>query len=261
MDTSLLLTIFLAILSVIASIYITKYYSLRKKITIFNDYEYWLFNSVIDLPKLQIKFNDKIVESNIIAIKYIICNTGNSDIETDINSPFTLILPEEFIWKKFEVSSPFEDLQVECGFFDRNAKIAWIGLFRKKEFVELEAMVEYIPAIKNEKQIAEFNLINKIKTKLRVKNLHKIKKKNLHEFDEEDSDFPDVKTSIVYIALLLGISIWGCYNIVWVLEAPMLISFIFFSLLLNTPIYVFQLIKKLTNHIKNKKDLNGEVEQ
>lgn len=244
MDASLFWTLLASIVGVIASFLTSRHYALRKRITILCGHERWLLSRDGRSPKLKITYNGSTVRDNLIEVDYFVCNTGNSDIRMDPDTPLVFRLPDYFTWIKTELLFPFDDLQVRCAANGGELLVYWDNLLKRGEFFELASLVEYAgPQRDSRMKERRSSLLEKMQVKSRLKNLCPIAKRKLDEFAEEDYD--GVVFSTCCGVLLLGIIVLGCLFFDRIFRAPWRFGVLFIATLINAPIYWVGLVGRI----------------
>lgn len=124
------------------------YYAIRQKypgqITYIKEYTIALFDAIVkNLPELSIIYKNAPVTPNLVLIQGDLVNTGKKDISPAmVENPITISLPEGYKWITAKVISFSENINANIDLInDTNLKVN-IGLFRCKEYIRFQALVE-----------------------------------------------------------------------------------------------------------------------
>lgn len=139
-----------------------------------------LINSVDDL---KITYKKELINNNLIYYQATIYNSGVSDIpQTAIYKPLTLKLPENFIWKAFNIYDKSEGLKLSSVIDGVDLKIEW-DLFKKEELFRFDTIIEVLNVKPEELKTITTSITNLLSEKIsfndsRISNLQ-VGRKNL----------------------------------------------------------------------------------
>ncbi len=185
MDTSIV--IFLAVAGVISTIifgYIGVRYTLkyRKKTNIIflKNTCISLFKTIVrNLDDIEINFQGKKIDENLILLKGTFFNNGNVDIDKSIiHKPLEIELPSNFSWVTYKIINTSNDLEVKLIANDNKLSFDW-DLFKEGEYITFDCLIEY-KHIPEETDDSDYDisrvLLNKIKFNHRITNLKTVSK-------------------------------------------------------------------------------------
>lgn len=146
------------------------------KITFVKQSSIGLFDSFVkNFNEIAILFEDKPIKDNLIYIKGCFINDGDIDIEGEkIEKPICIELPEKYSWVNCKITDTtknlFSDYKIAN---DKNVELKF-GLFRKGEFIQIEALIQASHDINNDD-----NIFDLIKFTHRISQTQKITTTNL----------------------------------------------------------------------------------
>lgn len=124
------------------------YYSIKQrypgKITFIKEHSIALFDAIVkNLPELSILYKQNPVTPNLVLIQGALVNTGKKDISpTMVEKPISISLPEGYKWITAKVISFSENVIAEIHLLDETNLVLNNGLFRCKEYIRFQALVE-----------------------------------------------------------------------------------------------------------------------
>lgn len=211
LDLNLVYTVFGVIATVIVGYFGIKYsYKQRVNTSLlyFENNCVSLFKSVVkDLDELEIKYKGKIVNENLITYKGTFFNSGNIDIEKNlVHKPVTVILPEDYEWKKVKVIDKSEDVKIEFVENINELEFSW-DILKENEFFTFDSVIEYKPKTSSENRygldtydITRY-LSRNISFKHRITNLKSIDKEQLPS--KPEGKFILFLSSIMFLGLII----------------------------------------------------------
>lgn len=103
-----------------------------------------LFDSFVkNFNEISILFDNAPIRDNLIYVKGTFINDGDIDIEGErLESPVTIMLPAEYQWKNCKVTLRSDNLKCDISQTNSSQLQLEFGLFRKGEFVQIEALIE-----------------------------------------------------------------------------------------------------------------------
>ena len=171
-----------------------------------------LFKSVVkDLDELEIKYKGKTVNENLITYKGTLFNSGNIDIDKNLmHKPVTVILPEEYEWKKVMLIDKSKDLNINLFVKTNELEFTW-DILKENEFFTFDSIIEYKPKNSSEEksQKATNNITGYLSRNIyfnqRITNLKSIDKEQLPSKPQGNFEF------IFSILMIFGLVILGLY--------------------------------------------------
>jgi hypothetical protein len=125
------------------------------KITFVKQSSIGLFDSFVkNFNEIAILFEDKPIKDNLIYIKGCFINDGDIDIEGEkIEKPICIELPEKYSWVNCKITDTTKNLLSDYNIAnDKNVELKF-GLFRKGEFIQIEALIQASHDINNDDNI------------------------------------------------------------------------------------------------------------
>ena len=146
------------------------------KVTFVKQSSIGLFDSFVkNFNQISILFEDKPIKDNLIYIKGCFINDGDIDIEGEkIEKPISIVLPEKYNWVNCKITDTTKNLKANYTITDAKNIELNFGLFRKREFIQIEALIEASDDIENDDNIFEL-----LKFSHRISQTQKITKINL----------------------------------------------------------------------------------
>lgn len=140
-----------------------------------------LFKTIIrDIDDIEINFQGKKIDENLILFKGTFLNNGNVDIDKSIiHKPLEIELPPDFSWKKYMIINASRGLDVELSVNNNKLLFEW-DLFKEGEYITFDCLIEYKHVDGEEKdsnQDVSRVLLNDIKFNHRITNLKSVNKK------------------------------------------------------------------------------------
>lgn len=168
-----------------------------------------LFSPLIDtVDGLKITYKRKSIINNLILYQATIYNSGVSDIaDTSIYKPLTLKLPENFVWKSFEIFDQSESLSISHSIEGSDLMIKW-DLFKKEEFFRFDTVIENLNSDSEEKKDVTERITNTLAKRIsfndsRISNLQ-IERQNIKSYE---SFLRWGKTAIYYTIIMLSLKL------------------------------------------------------
>jgi hypothetical protein len=146
------------------------------KITFVKQSSIGLFDSFVkNFSEISIQFENNPIKDNLIYLKGCFINDGDIDIEGDkIEKPICIELPEKYSWKNCKITETTKNLVCNFSIINDNTVELNLGLFRKGEYIQIEALVEATHEIQNDENIFDLICFNH-----RISQTQKIAKINL----------------------------------------------------------------------------------
>jgi len=176
------------------------------KITFVKEDSICLFDAVIkNFPPLKISYNDSPIAQNLVLLKGAIVNTGSKDItlamvEKDLEAQ----LPDNFKWLNIAIVDKSKDLKVSPEIKDTRTLVFRFGLFRRKEFVRFEALIE-VP-IKTDPKTGDVETLKDIVKIVvfahRISDTRKVNKINVYPKE----NLPPIFGFIIFMSLIMAVS-------------------------------------------------------
>lgn len=213
------------------------------KITFVKQSSIGLFDSFVkNFNEISILFEEKPIKDNLIYVKGCFINDGDIDIEgAKIEKPICIELPEKYSWVNCKITDTtqnlFSDYKIEN---EKNVFINF-GLFRKGEFIQIEALIQASHDINNDD-----NIFDKIKFTHRISQTQKITTTNLLS----ESQIKKKKGKAIQAILSTAIQIL----------IPFIIIIIFFIFFKSAEINYRSYEKGIINEYKANPKRDGVVE-
>lgn len=177
----------LAVIGLILSMYFgylgIKYaFKFRKKpeIIFLKNTSISLFKTIVkNLDDIEINFQGKKIQENLILFKGTFFNNGNVDIEKSvIHKPIEIELPNNYNWVSFKIIDTSEDLDVKIEQNNNKLIFNW-DLLKEGEFFTFDSLLEYKPE-DQEKEVISIGrrLLKDLKISHRITDLKSINKEN-----------------------------------------------------------------------------------
>lgn len=149
-------------------------YRNRTKITFIKNESIALFQTIVkNFGDLEISYQGKKIDENLIFLKGTFLNNGNVDIDKSlIHKPLEIELPENLEWKEFKIINQSEDVDIKVSQNAKKMILEW-GLFKRDEFFTFDCLVEF-KSLTNKESITTSSLIKKIKFNQRIAGLKSI---------------------------------------------------------------------------------------
>lgn len=146
------------------------------KVTFVKQSSIGLFDSFVkNFNEISILFENKPIKDNLIYIKGSFINDGDIDIEGEkIEKPICIELPEKYSWTNCQITETTKNLKCDYRIAGENIVELNFGLFRKGEFIQIEALIEASHEISEDDNIFEL-----LKITHRISQTQKIVKTNL----------------------------------------------------------------------------------
>jgi len=178
----------LAILSVIATIIFgyfgiryTLKYRKRTEIIFLKNSSISLFKTVVkNLDDIEIKFQGKRIDENLILFKGTFFNNGNVDIDKSIvHKPLEIELPADYSWIRHKLIDSSDGLIINSTINENKLIFDW-DLLKEGEFFTFDSLVEYKNISETDASELDFTkrLIKNMKINHRITNLRKVDKEN-----------------------------------------------------------------------------------
>lgn len=179
MDISIILTIIGLLATFIfgfLSIDLFKRKRYPGKITFVKQSSIGLFDSFVkNFNEISILFESKPIKDNLIYIKGSFINDGDIDIEGEkIEKPISIELPEKYSWVNCKITDATNNLVCDNEIWNDNIVGVKFGLFRKGEFIQIEALIEASHDVDNDD-----NIFDLVKFTHRISQTQKIATTNL----------------------------------------------------------------------------------
>lgn len=181
------------------SIYIVLRRRYPGKITFVRQESLGLYDTIIkNFPQIQILYNDKAINEQLVYLKGSFINTGTIDIsETMVEEKLSLFLPEDMKWIDAKISKTSPRLNSSVAVSDNKLTFN-LGLFRINEFLQVEALAE----VKNGKN--QSSLLNKsFSFQHRIANTQQVNAKELLSKNQLNQLRNDFRISIIQIILFI----------------------------------------------------------
>lgn len=203
MDLSLFLSILGTIATVVFGFLSVDLFKRKKypgKISFIELKSISLFNNIAkNFDEISILHNSLPIKENIIYIQGAFVNTGDIDIdEMKIEKDISIHLPEKFEWIKCKITRASSDLK--CNSIIDNPQVLHfdLGLFRRSEYFEFEALIEAQDGAKNYNEIIE-----KFKFDHRIANTQDIQKTELISENQITKKKRSLKSNAIFLAIIL----------------------------------------------------------
>ena len=204
--TGLLLTVVLGLLG----IFVTVRRRLPGQIVFVRSEAISLFDAgAKNMPRLSILFDGQAVKETLSMLKGTIINAGDLDITKEmVERPLTALLPEGFRWLSVTVTYSSPDLRAGVEIFDARSLVFDLGLFRRKEKISFEALVEAPVALSTQDPSVE--IIEKLKLDHRIANTSPVRSLDVRDFVRPSSSVAaDVKEvmSIIFVPVVVTVAL------------------------------------------------------
>lgn len=184
MNTETLLAVFGVIATIIFGYFGIRYtlkYRKRTEIIFLKNNSISLFKTVVkNLEDVEIKFQGKKIDENLILFKGTFFNNGNFDIDKSIvHKPLEIELPENYTWIRHKLVEKSDDLILSSKINNHKLIFEW-DLLKEGEYFTFESLVEYKskPEDKNPELDVTRGLTKNMKINHRITNLKNIDKRN-----------------------------------------------------------------------------------
>lgn len=133
-----------------------------------------LFDAIVKhFPEISVNYKSSAVSEGLVLLRAALLNTGSKDITPEmVAEKVSITLPENFQWLNAKITSKSPDVH---GFIkvDQHTLYFDLGLFRRKEFIRFEALVE-VPLQQKGGKSPEDTLGNIIKVSHRIADTQKV---------------------------------------------------------------------------------------
>lgn len=132
-----------------ASVYLVVRRRYTNRLTFLIEKEISLFDDIVrNLPELSVTYNGAPVSENLVLLKGVILNLGDRDITPEmVSKPLEVVVPEGFAWRTAKVVASSEDVKATTAINDCQRLALGLGLFRRNEYLALEAVAEVSSAV------------------------------------------------------------------------------------------------------------------
>ncbi len=139
-----------------------------------------LFKAIVkNIDDIEINFQGKKIDENLILFKGTFFNNGNVDIDKSIiHKPLEIELPPDFYWKSYKIINASRGLDVELSVNNNKLLFEW-DLFKEGEYITFDCLIEYKHVDKEEKDTnrdISRVLLEDIKFNHRITNLKSVNK-------------------------------------------------------------------------------------
>jgi hypothetical protein len=139
-----------------------------------------LFKAIVkNIDEIEINFQGKQIDENLILFKGTFFNNGNVDVDKSIiHKPLEIELPSDFHWKTYKVINASRGLDVELSVNDNKLIFEW-DLFKEGEYITFDCLIEYKNANDAEKDTnrdVSRVLLQDMKFNHRITNLKSVNK-------------------------------------------------------------------------------------
>jgi len=168
-----------------------------------------------NLEDLEINFQGKKINENLILFKGTFLNSGNIDIEKQIvYKPLEIELPAQYNWLRVKIIDASEGLEINSTFIDNKIFFVW-DLLKEGEYFTFDGLIEY-KAKNGEIDTSDISkkLESTLKINHRITDLKKVKRENSVPKPSH------LSVIIIFNVLLLGFSIFSSYNAISLLNNP-----------------------------------------
>lgn len=201
MDLSLFLTIVGTIATIVFGFLSIDLFKRKKypgKISFIEMKSISLFNNIAkNFEEIAILHNNQPIKENIIYVQGAFANTGDMDIDgSRIEKDISILLPEKFTWIKSKITRTSQDLKCTALIDDPKVLHFNLGLFRRNEYFEFEALIEAEDGATNYSDIVEI-----FKFDHRITNTQKIQKTEL----SSDSQIKKRRRNLKINAIMIGV--------------------------------------------------------
>lgn len=128
-----------------------------------------LFNDVVrSMPELAVTYEGAPIQANFVILRGHLLNSGRKDFTPDmIDQPLSFDLPVGFKWRKVTITSRSNGLKAQSETPRDSSLVFNLGLFRCKEHISFEALVE-VPDIPDSKETPAIRLNKVLKINHRI---------------------------------------------------------------------------------------------
>lgn len=139
-----------------------------------------LFKTIVkNLDDIEINYQGKKINENLILFKGTFFNNGNIDIEKSIiHKPLEIELPTNYKWVMHKLIDHSEGLEIESSLIDNKLVFKW-DLLKEGEYFTFDSLVEY-KSDKDDKDNSDAGkkLLKRVKINHRITDLKNISKEN-----------------------------------------------------------------------------------
>jgi hypothetical protein len=135
-----------------------------------------LFKTIVkNLDEIEIYFQKKKINENIVLFKGTFFNGGNVDIEkTIVHKPLEIELPLNYTWVKYKIIDASDGLEIKTSLIGNKLVFEW-DLFKEGEFFTFDSLIEYEASQDNSNSSdVGRSLVKKININHRITDLKKI---------------------------------------------------------------------------------------
>lgn len=172
------------------------------KITLVKQSVISLFNNIAkNFNEISIQYKAEPIKENVIYIKATFINDGDIDIEKpSIEKTIKVELEDGLKWIKSKITKSSPELSCQSNVNENGKYLEFnFGLFRKKEFLQFEALVET-----HDRKFQADDLFNHIKISHRIANTQKIKELNILSSNQIEKKWKKIKRlTIVFTGYFL----------------------------------------------------------
>lgn len=184
MTTDTMLAIFSVIATIIFGYFGIRYtlkYRKKTEIIFLKNSCISLFKAVVkNLDDIEINFQGKRIDENLILFKGTFFNNGNIDIDQSIvHKPLEIELPAEYSWIRHKLIDSSDGLNVNSSINGNKLIFEW-DLLKESEYFTFDSLVEFKNTNKEKNSEDDFTrgLIKNMKINHRITNLKKVNKEN-----------------------------------------------------------------------------------
>ncbi len=203
MDLSLLLTIIGTIATLVFGFLSIDLFRRKKypgKISFVHLNSLSLFNRIAkNFEEISILHNSEPIKENIIYLQGAFVNVGTIDINGTIaEKDISIELPDNYRWLKCKITKVSNDLKCESSISGDKVLDFNLGLFRRNEFFEFEALIEAENNAKRYNEIASYFIISH-----RIANTQKIDRTNIIPENKINENKRSLRIYLITIFALL----------------------------------------------------------
>lgn len=198
MDIGIVLGIIGIFITILVAIFGVKYFA-KPEITFYIESLTNLFDSYVkNLNDLKILYKDNNISQNLYFCKFFVMNSGYKDITPSmIEKKVKIKIPESTTWLEVNIVDQSEGLKVSQRLEDSHSLEVDFGLFRAKEFIQFEALLNSNEIIKSREKLGK----DFFKHEYRIADAKKTKYRLL------DPKLFKISSTVIVLTILLGISI------------------------------------------------------